>query len=153
MAQGDSQTRFHMLFQATAAGVKVTHMAQSTNVERKLRQLDNEVHAIYDLLDAIAATQALHSNRFDELARTLAAHTRILAEHSQILAEHSRTLGEHSRILGQHGHRLDAHDGRFDHIDTKFDRVDAKLRAHDGRFDRMDTKLDTIVELLGGPAA
>lgn len=107
-------------------------MAQSTNVERKLRQLDNEMHATYDMLDGIAATQARHSNRFDELARTLA---------------------EHTRILGEHGRRLDAHDRRFDRVDARFDGIDAKLKTHDRRFDRMDSKLDTIVALLGGPAA
>lgn len=36
-------------------------------MERKVRQLDNDVQSIYDLLAAIQGTQLRHGNRFDEL--------------------------------------------------------------------------------------
>jgi len=38
-----------------------------TSVERKVRQLDNDVQSIYEMLSSIEATQKRHSNRFEEL--------------------------------------------------------------------------------------
>ena len=36
-------------------------------VDRKVRQLDNDVQSIYVLLNAISSTQGRHGNRLDEL--------------------------------------------------------------------------------------
>jgi chromosome segregation ATPase len=36
-------------------------------IERKVRRLDNDVQAIYELLATISATQTRHGNRLDEL--------------------------------------------------------------------------------------
>lgn len=36
-------------------------------VERKVRQLDNDVSSIYELLATISSTQGRHGNRLDEL--------------------------------------------------------------------------------------
>ena len=36
-------------------------------LDRKVRRLDNDVQAIYELLAAISATQTRHGNRFGEL--------------------------------------------------------------------------------------
>lgn len=36
-------------------------------LDRKVRHLDNDVQAIYELLAAISATQTRHGNRFGEL--------------------------------------------------------------------------------------
>lgn len=41
--------------------------ASPVAVERKVRQLDNDVPSIYDLLAAIQGTPLRHGNRFDEL--------------------------------------------------------------------------------------
>jgi septation ring formation regulator EzrA len=38
---------------------------------RKVRQLDNEVQAIYEMLVGIETTQRRHSNRFQEIAARL----------------------------------------------------------------------------------
>ncbi len=37
-------------------------------IERKVRQLDNDVHSIYTMLSAIQGTQERHTNRLGELA-------------------------------------------------------------------------------------
>lgn len=38
----------------------------SPALERKVRQLDNDVQSIYELLSTISGTQMRHGNRFDE---------------------------------------------------------------------------------------
>jgi len=68
-------------------------------VEGKVRQLDNEVQAIYEMLAGIEGTQRRHSNRFQEIAARL-------DEIDQ-------------RLTG----RLDTVDRRFDTIDGKVDMV------------------------------
>lgn len=42
------------------------------DVERKIRQLDNDVQSIYVLLNAISSTQGRHGNRLDELGEDVA---------------------------------------------------------------------------------
>jgi len=37
-------------------------------LERKVRQLDNDVQSIYELLNSISSTQQRHTNRLGELA-------------------------------------------------------------------------------------
>jgi hypothetical protein len=41
------------------------------DVERKVRQLDNDVQSIYEMLAKIAATQTRQGNRLDELATSI----------------------------------------------------------------------------------
>jgi hypothetical protein len=43
-------------------------MTSPSDVERKVRQLDNDVQSIYELLSTIQATQRRHGNRLDEIA-------------------------------------------------------------------------------------
>ena len=40
-------------------------------LERKVRQLDNDVQSIYEMLSAIQGTQLRHGNRLDELDERL----------------------------------------------------------------------------------
>ncbi|MFV0462057.1 MAG: hypothetical protein ACK5MP_02505 [Nostocoides sp.] len=42
-------------------------------IERKVRQLDNDVSAIYEILARIELKQGRHDNRFDEMAADLDA--------------------------------------------------------------------------------
>ena len=42
-----------------------------TSLERKVRQLDNDVQSIYEMLSAIQGTQLRHGNRLDELDEKL----------------------------------------------------------------------------------
>jgi chromosome segregation ATPase len=89
-------------------------------LERKVRRLDNDVQAIYELLATISATQTRHGNRLDELdARFDGIDT-----------------------------RLDGIDRRLDGHDKRFDGIDARLDGHDKRFDGMDAKLDEILGLV-----
>ncbi|MDQ3307327.1 MAG: hypothetical protein M3499_03065 [Actinomycetota bacterium] len=68
-------------------------------IDRKVRQLDNDVQSIYELLATIQGTQERHGNRLRELAEMVAGHDA----------------------------RFDAHDARFDTHDARFDTLDGKL--------------------------
>jgi hypothetical protein len=99
------------------------------DLSRKVRQLDNDVQSIYEILARIELTQGRHTNRFNEMGHDL----------------------DGLRA------RLDAHDGRFDAHDARFDAIDARLDTHDTRFDaidtrldNLDTKLDRVIALVSG---
>lgn len=74
-------------------------MTVTPELERKVRQLDNDVAAIYTMISELAGTQRRHGNRLDEIAATQGAHSATLAEHSATLAEHSTKLDAILEIL------------------------------------------------------
>lgn len=76
-------------------------------MRRKVRQLDNDVQATYEMLVSIQVTQQRHGNRVAELTEMVA--------------------GQETRFDGIE-RRLDGHDARFDVIDGKLDSVLELLR-------------------------
>jgi outer membrane murein-binding lipoprotein Lpp len=89
-------------------------------VERKVRQLDNDVQSIYELLATINGTLGRHSNRFDELGQDVA---RLDA-------------------------KVDGLDAKVTGLDAKVDGLDTKVDGLDTKVDGLDTKMDTVLELL-----
>ena len=102
-------------------------MQEPVNVQRKLQQLDNDVHSIYDILATITTVQAEHTVRLDGID--------------------IRLDGIDGRLDGIDG-RLDGIDGRLDGIDGRLDGIDGRLDSMYVRFDGIDGKLDTVLELL-----
>jgi hypothetical protein len=49
-------------------------VAGQVEVERKVRQLDNDVQSIYELLATIEATQKRQANRLNEIATAQTEH-------------------------------------------------------------------------------
>lgn len=92
----------------------------TTPLERKVRQLDNDVQALYELIHKVSTTQIRHSNRFDEITADLAAH----------------------------GERLDKREGRFDGLVGKLDGLAGTLESVEGKVDGVESKLDKVVDLL-----
>jgi chromosome segregation ATPase len=80
--------------------------------ERKVRQLDNDVQAIYELIARIEVTQRRHTTRFDGLD-------------SQILAMDSRLDGIETR--------LDGIDTRLGELGTKLDEILIRMPVPAGR--------------------
>lgn len=74
-------------------------MSAAPDIPRKIRQLENDIESIYELLARINLTQVRHGNRFEELAATQAEHTATLAGHTATLAEHGATLAGHTAKL------------------------------------------------------
>ncbi len=99
-----------------------------TEIERKVRQVDNDVQSIYEMLAFIQGTQTRHSNRFEELA------VKVDALDSKV---------------GSLDHKVDALDSKVGSLDHKVDALDGKVGSLDGRVVTIDAKLDTVLELLG----
>ncbi len=139
----------------------------STELERKVRQLDSDVHEIYSMLDKISVTQGQHSEALagvqDSLSRvhgTQARHGNRLSEIDGHLEGIDSALTEMRATQARQGNRLDGIDGRLDSIDgrldrmdSRFDGVDSRFDGVDNRFDRVESKLDAVLDRLGpGPA-
>ena len=84
-------------------------------IERKVRRLDNDVQAIYELLATISFTQTRHGRRFDEVD-------------ARFDAMDQRFDGVDRRFDGM-DQRFDAMDQRFDGLDQRFDEVLTLLRG------------------------
>ena len=96
-------------------------------LERKVRQVDNDVQSIYELLHGIKTTQIRHGNRLDELG--------------QDFDRVNERLDGHDRRFNALDQRLGGHDQRFDALDQRLD-------GHDQRFDGLDAKMDEVLTLL-----
>jgi chromosome segregation ATPase len=128
----------------------------STELERKVRQLDSDVHEIYSMLDKISVTQGQHSEALaaaaDSLARvhgTQARHGNRLSEIDGHLEGIDSALTEMRATQARQGNRLDGIDGRLDGIDGRLDRMDSRFDGVGSRFDRVESKLDAVLDRLG----
>ncbi len=81
-------------------------MTIPADLERRVRRLDNDVQAIYELLAGISATQQRHGNRLNELD--------------------GRLTDLDGRLVTMDG-RLTAMDGRLTDMDSRLTAVDGKL--------------------------
>lgn len=76
-------------------------MTGPMEIERKVRQLDNDVQAIYVMLSTIEATQKRQGNRLDEIDTKVNA----IADTQNAMAE---TQAGHGQKLDAQGEKLDA---------------------------------------------
>ena len=79
----------------------------SASIEQKVRQLDNDVHAIYEMLSTIESTQRRHTNRFAEIGQDLSAL----------------------------GSRMDQIESKVDAVDTSVHSLDTRLGSLDTKLD------------------
>ena len=89
-------------------------MSSQPELQRKVRQLDNDVNEVYLMLNQIQVTQSRHGVRLDELDTKLTAHDGRFDAVDAKLAEHDE--------------RFERIDGRLDGIDGKIDSVLTLLR-------------------------
>lgn len=85
----------------------VLAMTAPGNLDRKVRQLDNDIEAIYGMLTSIEITQKRHHTRLSSIEELLGEHSDTLAGHTATLAGHTATLAEHTGTLAEHGTKLD----------------------------------------------
>ncbi len=76
-------------------------MAGPVEIERKVRQLDNDVRSIYEMLSTITSTQTRHGNRLNEIAA-------VQSDHGQKLDDQGQKLDDQGQKLDDHGQKLDA---------------------------------------------
>ena len=82
--------------------------ASQPALQRKVRQLDNDVNEIYLMLNQIQVTQSRHGVRLDELDSKLTAHD-------------ARFDAVDAKLL--------AHDERFDRVEARLDGIDGKIET------------------------
>ena len=123
------------------------------DVDRKVRQLDNDVNAIYGMLDRIAENQKDQGAALTSVRDAVSDVRGTLMRHGNRLDELDASLSDVRATLARHGNRLDEFDGRFDGLETRFDGLDAKVDRLETRFDGLDGKLDLVLDRLGPAAA
>lgn len=64
------------------------------SIERKVRQLDHDVQAIYEMLASIAATQQRQSNRLMEIVATQSEQSRLLTDQTGELTQQTSKLDQ-----------------------------------------------------------
>jgi uncharacterized protein YoxC len=119
-------------------------------VERKVRQLDNDVQALYTLVNSISTTQQRHTNRLFELAATLdsiSGQVAAIGQHGEALADKFDALGGKVDTLSQRG---DSVESKVDALGQRVGSVDGKVDALGGRVDSVDGKVDAVLDLLRG---
>jgi chaperonin cofactor prefoldin len=91
-------------------------------IERKVRQLDNDVQSIYTMLSAIQGTQERHTNRLGELA---------------VKVDSLDT-------------KVDNLDTKVDNLEHKVDSLSVHMDSLDTKVDSLEGKIDTALALLTG---
>jgi chromosome segregation ATPase len=97
----------------------VESMTSQASLERKVRQLDNDVQSIYEMLSAIQGTQLRHGNRLDELDQ------KVDSLDQKVVGLDQKVVGLDQKVVGL-DQKLEAMDRKFD---GKFDQVLELLRA------------------------
>lgn len=93
----------------------------SPELGQKVRQLDNDVQAIYEMISTIQSTQMRHTNRFAEIGAD----------------------------IGELKTKVDGLEQRFDGFEKRFDGLEQRFDGLEKRFDGLELKVDTILERLG----
>ena len=94
----------------------------ATGLERKVRQLDNDVSEIYTMIFDIQGTQKRHSNRFDEL------QTDITGLGAQMTGLEGRMGSLEGQMAGLE-RRMGSLEGKVDSVAAQLDEVISLLRS------------------------
>ena len=144
-------------------------MTTPAEMQRKVRQLNNDVTSIYDLLKGIrdtqkkqgvhleavasgqtriAAVQLRHGNRLDELAGQLEEIASTQAKFDATQERHGNRLDELAATQDEHTTKLDEHTTKLDEHTTKLDGLATTVDEHTTTLAEHTTKLDAILDLL-----
>lgn len=101
----------------------------ATGLERKVRQHDNDISAVYSMIADIQNTQRRHTNRFDELTEDVGSLD--------------------GRMTSLEG-RMTSIEGKLASMDGTLDSLESKVASLDEKVPSLDGKLDQVLELLRG---
>ncbi|NYF99352.1 DUF7310 family coiled-coil domain-containing protein [Janibacter cremeus] len=90
------------------------------DLERKVRQHDNDISAVYTMIADIQNTQRRHTNRFDELTED----------------------------VGSLDGRMSSLEKRTSSLEAKVDSLTGKVESLEGKVNSVDGKLDQVLDLL-----
>jgi chromosome segregation ATPase len=116
-----------------------------------VRQLDNDVEAVYGLLEGITETQHKHSTALADLGVTVTSIRATQQRQYNRLDEMDAHVEGLQTALADVGATLKRHGSRLDTFDTRFDGLDARFDGLDARFDDLSTKLDRVLDRLASP--
>jgi len=97
------------------------------DVDRKVRQLDNDMHEMYKLLERISKTQEKHGTALESLGAAISSVRGTQTRQYNRLDELDAGLADVQATLARHSNRLDELHARFDRLETRFDGLDGKL--------------------------
>jgi archaellum component FlaC len=119
------------------AGESVT----TPEIDRKVRQLDNDVQAIYEMISRVSGTQQRHTTRLDGIdARLGDMESHLENLDTKVASLDTRVAGLDTRVAS-----LDA---KVAGLDTKVTGLDTKVGDLAERFSTMDGKLDEVLRRL-----
>jgi chromosome segregation ATPase len=114
------------------------HMAEA---ERQIRQLYNDVNAIYGMLSELKDTQSSHGEELDSIKAHVITISSTQSRHGNRLNELDASVAGVSEQIKEMRTTQLRHENRFTEMDQRFD-------AHDAQFATQDRKLDLILEAL-----
>jgi chromosome segregation ATPase len=116
-------------------------MTVPTDVERKVRHLDNDVQAIYEQLTDISGTQRRHTNRLNEIDISLGQ----VREAVTMLGGRVASVEDKVDTVGG---RVAAVEDKVDTVDGRLASVEDKVDTVGGRVAAVEDKVDTVIDLL-----
>ena len=97
------------------------------DLERKVRQHDNDISALYTMIADIQNTQRRHSNRFDELTEDVGA-----------LADRMGSLET----------KVGSLETKVGSLETKVGSLETKVGSLETKVDSLEAKIDQVLDLL-----
>jgi hypothetical protein len=91
-------------------------VAQPPDLVRKVRQLDNDVQAIYEMLAGISANLLRQGNRIEEIAHVQSEHGGRIEEIAHTQSEHGGRIEEIAHAQSEHGAMLTDHGSKLDRL-------------------------------------
>jgi outer membrane murein-binding lipoprotein Lpp len=120
------------------------------DVTRKVRQLSNDVNAIYSMLDRVEKTQQEHTVAIAGVRHAVSEVSGVQMRQANRLDELDAGVAEIGVTLTRHGVRLDDIEARFDGLATKVDGLDTKVDGLDTKVDGLDTKVSGLDSKVDG---
>ncbi len=75
------------------------------DLDRRVRQLDNDVQSLYSLIHNVVLTQERHGNRLQEMGEDLGSLLAAQEAQRVTLGEHTETLAAILELLRSSGHQ------------------------------------------------
>ena len=106
----------------------------ATDLERKVRQHDNDISAVYTMIADIQNTQRRHTNRFDELTEDVGSLDGRLTS----------VEGKVGSLEGKVGSLED----KVGSLEGKVGSLEDKIGSLEGKVGTLEDKIDQVLDLL-----
>src|SRR5882757_9104116 len=132
-------------------------MTNPAGAQRKLSQLDSDVHEIYEMLKNVGATQKAHGRQLTSLdSKVTGLGSQVGGLTGTVIGLDGKVTGLDAKVTGLDGKvtGLDAKvtglDGKVTGLDGKVTGLDAKVTGLDAKVTGLDGKVDKVSDRLDG---